>query len=310
MSSAWGSLRSANVVLPPGFHLCYRKETPGPMIRACLSSCLFVTALFLLESTPSAQAKQEALHASVEGRGKDPATISLMRGKYPVLPSYVECIRQLEKQGKTLPPYQLNLDYIGKSATKIEAFGASLSEVNVLLQFAGFGYQMIGAENINGWTNGSFDNVARGFTTSPQFDTDNFFMNYIGHPYMGSTFYLIARNRGLGIFGSWLVSTCGSLLWEYFYEAFYEIPSATDLLVTSNVGTVIGELSWQAKQALVRSNAIERRRWKEVLIFAVDPWNTVSGWLNVGPMWAIDRASINPYNSPIPFPYLADRREE
>jgi hypothetical protein len=280
------------------------------MIRVCRFSCLLATSLLLLGSELSAQAKQEALQPLVVENGQDPVTISLMSGEYSIYPSYVECSRLLETEGETPPRYQLNLDYRTRPMTKIEAFGASLSEVNVLLQLAGFGYQMIGAKNINGWTKGSFDNVARGFTITPQWDTDNFFMNYVGHPYMGSTFYLIARNRGLGIFGSWLVSTCGSLLWEYFYESFYEIPSATDLLVTSNVGLVIGELSWQAKQALIRSNEIERRRWKEILIFAVDPWNKVSSWINVGQMWDVNRAGVNPYNSPMPFPYMADHREE
>jgi hypothetical protein len=266
--------------------------------------------LFLLTPAISAQGQQEVLQHSPLEKGKDPITISLMRSGSSILPSYAECISQLENQKGTIYPYQLHLEYGDVQASKIEVFGASLSEVNVLLQFAGFGYHMIGAENINGWTEGSFENVFTAFTTTPQWDSDGVFMNYIGHPYMGSTFYLIARNRGLGILGSWLVSTCGSLLWEYYYEAFYEIPSATDLLITSNVGLLIGELSWQAKKLLMESNQIERSLWKEVLIVVVDPWNTVSDWLNVGQLWAIDRAQINPYNSQIPLPYITQNWED
>jgi len=159
----------------------------------------------------------------------------------------------------------------------MDSLGAALSEVNVLLQLAGFGYQMIGAENINGWIEGSFDNVGRAVTLAPQWDTDGIFMNYIVHPDMGATFYLIARNQGVGILGSWLASTLGSLFWEYYYEAFYEIPAANDLLVTSNVGSLIGELSWQGKSHLLKSNRIDPRACKEVRIVLVDPWNVVEG---------------------------------
>ncbi len=287
-----------------------RAQTRGQRKRAYLSSSFFVTALLLLASTHSARANQEVPLLSPEGMGNKPRTISLLSSSYSLVPSYGACISQLEKQRGIIYPHQINLIYRDMQVNKFEAFGASMSQVNVLLQFAGFGYHLIGAENINGWTHGSFENVSRAFGITPQWDTDGIFMNYIGHPYMGSTFYLIARNRGLGIFTSWLVSTCGSLLWEYYYEAFYEVPSATDLLITSNVGSLIGELSWQAKQLLLESNRTERRTWKEVLIVVVDPWNQVSSWFNVGQLWANDRAYINPYNSQIDLPYLTQSWED
>ena len=195
-------------------------------------------------------------------------------------------------------------------SSKTNAFYSALSEINILLQFAGAGYHFVGPENINGWSPGSFDNISRGLSTTPQWDSDNFLINYAGHPYAGSVFYLIARNRGLGILGSWLVSTCGSFLWEYYYEAFYEVPSANDLLFTSNVGSLIGELSWQLKKILVKSNKAKPTRCKDVLIFVADPWDAVVKKLNLGPLWSASRNPINPYNTTIPSRSITQRWED
>ena len=210
-------------------------------------------------------------------------------------------------------PYSPSLGYAGYEElllSKSNAFFSALSEINLLLQFASAGYHSMGPENINGWSPGSFDNFSRGLSTSPQWDSDNFFINYVGHPYAGSCFYLIGRNRGLGIFGSWLVSTCGSVLWEYFYESFYEVPSANDLLFTSNVGFLIGEVSWQLKKILVKSNRTKPTFYKGALIFVTDPWNVVAEKLNLGPLWSTSRSHINPYASQIPRSYLTQRWEE
>jgi hypothetical protein len=151
------------------------------------SVCLSIMALFLIVSAPPVQAQDDPLQGSHDGWDQNIATISLMTGVDPLLPTYTECIRQGDQTGGVYNPYLLQLESLELHPGKFESFGTSMSEVNVLLQFAGFGYHLIGAENINGWTEGSFDNVARAFAMTPQWDTDGIFMNYIGHPYMGST---------------------------------------------------------------------------------------------------------------------------
>ncbi len=241
-----------------------------------------------------------------QGAGSAP----VVQGSRSGLPGYPVRIPLLREDGRAFDLKRIGPRYEDIREQKIKAFLSSMSEVNVLLQMAAGGYNVIGPGNINGWSEGSFDNIARAFSTVPQFDTDNTFQNYIGHPYMGTTFYLIARNRGLGVFGSWLVSTCGSILWEYGYEALYEIPSANDLLLTSNVGFLLGELSWQLKRILKKSNEQEPNFCKEVLIVAVDPWTVLADKLNFGQLWSPGRLYFNPYTSRIPEDHLTQRWED
>ncbi|MEW6444293.1 MAG: DUF3943 domain-containing protein [bacterium] len=193
---------------------------------------------------------------------------------------------------------------------KSDSFFSALSEIDALLQLAGAGYHFMGPENINGWSEGSYAHIREALHSKPEWDTDNFFLNYVGHPYAGSCFYLMGRNRGLGIFGSWLVSTCGSVLWEYVYEGLYETPSANDLITTSNVGFLIGEISWQAKKVLVKSDRTREALWKKALIFVVDPWDLISRTLHFGPLWAADRFQMNPFCLRARPSYLPQRWED
>lgn len=76
----------------------------------------------------------------------------------------------------------------------------------------------------------------------PIWDQDEWTINYIGHPYFGAAYYMVARNQGLtplesGAY-SFLMST---FLWEMGIEAFAEVPSKQDIIITPLIGSVIGE---------------------------------------------------------------------
>lgn len=76
----------------------------------------------------------------------------------------------------------------------------------------------------------------------PVWDKDEWVVNYIGHPVAGSYFYVWGRESGL----SWQESSLLSLLmstffWEYGWEAFAEVPSKQDLIVTPLLGSLLGE---------------------------------------------------------------------
>jgi len=78
--------------------------------------------------------------------------------------------------------------------------------------------------------------------TKPVWDVDDWAINYIGHPISGAVYYTMARNDGLDIFESALFSTVMStFFWEYGYEAFAEIPSIQDMIVTPLFGSFLGE---------------------------------------------------------------------
>jgi len=67
---------------------------------------------------------------------------------------------------------------------------------------------------------------------------------------MGSESYLRGRESGYGGFGSFLFSKAMSLTWEYLMESWTERPSINDMLVTSTVGSLIGEVRHQAKMRM------------------------------------------------------------
>jgi len=75
----------------------------------------------------------------------------------------------------------------------------------------------------------------------PVWDDDKWWINYIGHPYWGSIFYIRGRERGLSEWGSFGYSAFLSALYEFGIEAFFEPPSYQDLIVTPVGGFLIGK---------------------------------------------------------------------
>jgi len=101
-----------------------------------------------------------------------------------------------------------------------------------------------------GWNKPKFIGLKNNFTKGPSFDFDNFYFNYIAHPYDGSEFYLVARNRKLTWWQSLIYAAAVSTTFEFLIESAYEGASWQDLWITPVSGAVIGELRWQAKKAL------------------------------------------------------------
>jgi hypothetical protein len=80
--------------------------------------------------------------------------------------------------------------------------------------------------------------------TKPVKDSDDFAINWIGHPVSGSAYYVWGRMNGL----SWqesatLTFLSSTFLWEYGYEALAEVPSIQDLIITPVFGSLLGEVS-------------------------------------------------------------------
>ena len=96
------------------------------------------------------------------------------------------------------------------------------------------------------------DNWAQNNRDGPVWDKDEWEINYIGHPYFGAVYYVVARNEGLSpleSFGySFLMST---FLWEMGIEALAEIPSKQDLFITPVIGSVIGEAFYIWEQRIL-----------------------------------------------------------
>jgi hypothetical protein len=125
------------------------------------------------------------------------------------------------------------------------------------------GYQVVVAgvlyllpESVTNWTDEQKRATVNKWTTNvqnPTWDNDQAWINYLGHPYWGATYYVRARERGLGEFGSFWYSAFLSALYEFGIEAFFEQPSYQDLIFTPLGGILIGKFVFEPIRANIKS---------------------------------------------------------
>ena len=85
-----------------------------------------------------------------------------------------------------------------------------------------------------------------------------------------------ARINGFNILGSMLYATfVSNVLWEYGIEAFMEIPSIQDMIITPIAGTVIGEGFYRLKRKIVQDDyrLFGSRAMGVAVAWIVDPIN-------------------------------------
>lgn len=112
------------------------------------------------------------------------------------------------------------------------------------------------------------DHFVDAWTKPPVWDTDGVIANYVLHPIMGAEAYLTVRNRDYGPIESFLFATAVSVGWEYLFEAWVERPSGQDLLVTSPIGSLQGELRFQMRRRVARWSPSAGRN---ALLILIDP---------------------------------------
>jgi len=120
----------------------------------------------------------------------------------------------------------------------------------------------------------------RNIRKGPVVDKDNFIFNYILHPYGGAVYYMGARSQGFNLFYSFLYSAAVStFFWEYGIEAFMEVPSIQDLIVTPVAGTILGEGFYLLKRYIVNNDykLFGSGFLGNVAVFLVDPLNEIVG---------------------------------
>jgi hypothetical protein len=112
----------------------------------------------------------------------------------------------------------------------------------------------------------------------PVWDNDDWVLNYITHPYSGGVYYMTARSSGFNIFESFLYSAfMSTFFWEYGIEAFAEIPSKQDLIITPVLGSVVGEGFFYAKKSIVRHDrkVLNSKFLGYTSLLLIDPFNTL-----------------------------------
>lgn len=146
----------------------------------------------------------------------------------------------------------------------------------------------------------------------PVWDSDLPVFNYILHPYAGAAYYMGARSQGFNVLGSFLYTTfISTVFWEYGIEAFNEVPSIQDLVITPIGGTVMGEAFYFAKRRIVENNyrLCGSKILGNAVAIVLDPVNEVLGFIfgNSTRTWAkrkeaLERrgGSLNSYIGPAP----------
>lgn len=150
--------------------------------------------------------------------------------------------------------------------------------------FVAFAVLWASPESFSGWDKdkireeGLIKQWKENVLAGPVWDNDDLFLNWIMHPYVGAIYYMSARGSGYRWWESFLyTSVMSTFFWEYGVEAFAEIPSWQDLIITPVAGSVIGELFFVAKGTVIRNDRrILRSRFLGVAsLIIMDPVNEI-----------------------------------
>lgn len=98
------------------------------------------------------------------------------------------------------------------------------------------------------------DNVS-----NPVWDKDDYFVNYVLHPYWGAAYYIRGRERGLSRWQSLGYSVLLSTIYEFGAEAMFEPVSYQDLVITPLVGWLLGEYVFEPLRAPIKAKPEEER---------------------------------------------------
>jgi len=148
-----------------------------------------------------------------------------------------------------------------------------------------FGYQVVTIaafyvmpESVSNWSKDAKNNIFTRWShnvQNPHWDTDSFGINYIGHPYFGSAYYVRARERGFGEFDSFIYSALASAMYEFGMEALFERPSYQDLIVTPIGGALLG-LALEPIRNWIKLKP-DPRWYDQLFIAATDPIGMLNG---------------------------------
>ena len=110
---------------------------------------------------------------------------------------------------------------------------------------------------------------------SPHWDHDSAAINYIGHPYFGSAYYVRARERGFGELDSFVYAALASAMYEFGVEALFERPSFQDLIVTPIGGALLG-LALEPIRSWIKLKP-DPKWYDQLFLAATDPIGLLNG---------------------------------
>lgn len=120
--------------------------------------------------------------------------------------------------------------------------------------------------------------------THPRWDPDEWYINYILHPYWGMTYYTRGRERGLTEAGAFWYSVSLSCIYEFGLEALFEPVSIQDVIFTPALGSLLGWYVEDYRREIKSHTSFSG--WDKTVLIATDPLgslNTIAdGWFGVG----------------------------
>jgi hypothetical protein len=149
----------------------------------------------------------------------------------------------------------------------------------VALQFTAIVVLYFAPEKLSNWSEEDKDNYSfskwKENVRNPVWDDDEWWVNYILHPYWSTTYYIRARERGFKRPHSFWYTYFLSALYEYGAEALFEPVSYQDFLVTPAVGILLGEYIFSPIRERIRNK--HQLYWRnKAVLFITDPLGVVS----------------------------------
>ncbi len=137
----------------------------------------------------------------------------------------------------------------------------------------------------NGWKNWKYN------STTWEWDNDDAWINYIGHPYFGSTYFIYARHQGYSRVESFWFSFSISAFYEIGIEAWAEPVSIQDMIVTPLFGWGVAEILLPLEHRIHRNNetVLGSRVLGTVSLFLINPFGHI-----VPPLKELAREYLSP----------------
>jgi len=192
------------------------------------------------------------------------------------------------------PPTEPDWNGLGRDTTYLIGY-----------QFVGFLILYVAPEDVSNWSEEDKHNYDFGKwwhnVTNPSVDEDDWWINYILHPYWGSAYFLDARGRGVDRWGSFWYSFLASCLYEFGTEAFAEEASIQDIFVTPIGGALLAMALEDTWRGLLRKGG-SRTAGDSILLYLIDPLGQLNH--DVDHLFGVDksRTAVNvlPVIAPVP----------
>jgi len=195
----------------------------------------------------------------------------------------------------------------GEAASQAVIAGDPAPDWNGIWRDTGilFGSQFVAAgiiyfmpESVSNWSSEQKRNTFKKYAENvfdPVVDKDQFYINYVLHPYWGATYYIRGRERGLGKVPSFVYSTLISAMYEFGVECFFEKPSIQDLIVTPAVGSLMGAFLFEPLRDLIKRKQ-ELHWYDHAALVVTDPVGVLS--LGIEKLFGIKSTIMVDYSGP------------